>query len=342
MSRIHYGVYTPRDNDEALALERECPQGTSFRMSFRRPAFHRRAENYERWRIFTARDGERLVGLTAAAIKDVVIRGSDTRAGFFFDARVHPEVRRKGIGRRLAQAAYDWSMGEASFAYTYTLAENRVAARLVRLFGGVDVGGYAYLVYPCHRKREPGCAPRPATFEEVHAALMAHPPPFDLYSNPRCEPGRGGYLASWIADRKGEKAGCSIWSNEQILAEVIERVPLAVRLAGSVSGLPFVRSYPWPAFPRPGRVIRSWYLFDFFATDRDLARGLMRHVANQAREQGIEFCYLAHDPREPWVDALRSDVPRLFSPVIPYRMLMRSRSGGPPDLDRIYVDVRDL
>jgi GNAT superfamily N-acetyltransferase len=336
------GVYSPEESEEALALERACAQGTSFTVSFRRTTFHRRAENFASWRIFTAREAGRLLGVEAVAIKEVELLGEPTRASFFFDLRVHPEARGRGIGRRLGAAAHEWGMEQASFAYTYTLAENRVAAHLAAEFGGRQVGGYRYLVYPVYGRRPAGPAAIKAAFEEVHAAMLAASPRFDLYANPRCEAGHGGYVGSWIMRRGSAAAGCSAWSNRGILGEVVESVPPSLRLVARLA-----RTWPlcrlsWPRFPRPGEELRSWYLFDFFGTDPILARDLMRAVAAEALERDIDFCYLPHDPRDAWLTAVRADIPRLFAPLIPYRMLAKSSGSRVPRLNRIYVDVRDL
>jgi GNAT superfamily N-acetyltransferase len=336
------GVYSPEESEEALALERACVQGTSFAVSFRRTTFHRRAENFAAWRIVTAREVGRLLGVAAVAIKEIELLGESTRASFFFDLRVHPEARGRGIGRRLATAAHEWGMEHASFAYTYTLADNRVAAHLAAAFGGQPVGGYRYLVYPVYARRPAELAVSKAAFEEVHAAMLAASPRFDLYTNPRCEAGSGGYVGSWIMRRGSGAAGCSAWSNRGILGEVVESMPSSLRLVARLT-----RHWPlcrlsWPHFPSPGEELRSWYLFDFFGTDPMLARDLMRAVAAEALDCGIDFCYLPHDPRDAWLTAVRSDIPRLFAPLIPYRMLAKSAGNRVAKLNRIYVDVRDL
>ncbi len=336
------GTYRPEESDEALALERRCTQGTSYRLSFWRPTFHRRAEAYPEWRIVTARLEGSLVGLVAGAIKPVELRGEPMPAAFFFDLRVHPAFRGRGVARRLTAEIRAWASARADLAYTYAMADNGPAAGLVRLFGGVDVGGYAYLVYPTYRRwpASPGLAA--ASFEEVHRAMKRACGPFDLYARPEWRPGESGYAGSWMVRRGDDLAGCSAWSHQEVLAEVVESVPWGVQVADRVTrSWPF-RLAPWPHLPRPGERLRSWYLFDCFATDAALARTLMRQVTRQAREQGLDYCYVIHGPRNHWIRALRADVPRLFAPMLPYRLWadLPLHLSGP--LDRLYVDVRDL
>jgi GNAT superfamily N-acetyltransferase len=339
---LKIGVYSKNDSEEAIALERRCVQGTSLAVSFRRSSFHRRAENFPLWKIFTARRAGRLLGVAAAAIKDVVLLGEPTEASFYFDLRVHPEARGLGIGRRLLAAAHDWGIARASFAYTYTIADNRVAAHLAHSFGGRRVGGYRYLVYPAYRRRRARAVAAAASFDEVHAAMMATSGGFDLYSNPHCGAGSGGYVRSWIMRARGAVAGCSAWSNRGILAEVVESLPPTLLLAATLIRQWPLRLHSWPHIPGRGEELRSWYLFDFFSTEPTLARDLMRAVAGDALERGIDFCYLTHSAREAWLPVVRSDIPRLFAPNIPYHLLAKSRTNGVPDLDRIYIDVRDL
>ena len=336
------GRYRPEESGDALALERLCPQGTSYRLSFRRPTFHRRAETYDEWRIVTARLEGSLVGLVAGAIKPVELWGEAMRAAFFFDLRVHPAVRGRGVARRLIAEIRAWARARAGLAYTYAMADNRSAAALVRLFGGVDVGGYAYLVYPTYRRWPASPAVAAATFEEVHGAMKQASGPFDLYAQPEWRPGDGGYAGSWLVGRGEGLAGCSVWSHREVLAEVVESAPLGVRLADRLTRAWPLRLAPWPHLPRPGERLRSWYLFDFFATQAALARMLMRHVTAQARERGIDYLYVVHGPRDDWIHALRADVPRLFAPILPYRLWADLPPHLSRPLDRLYVDVRDL
>ncbi|UCF19276.1 MAG: GNAT family N-acetyltransferase [Gemmatimonadota bacterium] len=341
-SELVIADYEPDDNAAALELDRKCLQGEAYRLSFRRSTFDRRARNYRDWRILVARLSDQVVGTLGMALKDVTLDGKSTSAGFLFDLRVHPEYRRKGIAQRLAAKALDWAFARAPVVYIYVVADNRITQHIASLLGGSDAGTYAYLVYPTYRTGRARTEAHTATFNEIHEAYLAHSTPFQLYSNPQCRPGRGGYVGSWIIGGGTAEAGCSAWSNRGILAEVVERIPVPIRLARrTISAWP-LRKRPWPHLPEKGEELRSWYIFDFFATSTMAARELMRSVETEAVANEIDYCYVIHQPQDAWVNALRSDSPRFLSPTITYRRLARMADGSPVRLKRVYVDIRDL
>ena len=342
LNDITIETYTESDNDEALDLERKCIQGSSYQMWFKRAAFHRRAENLPDWEILTARLSGKLVGLVSTAIKEVTLNGKNHKAAFFFDLRVHPDVRGFGVGKLLSQEAIKRVTPHVSFAYTYCIADTSIADYMTKVSGAQRYGGYAYLVYPVYRHKRTTLPLQKVDFEEVHRYMLSVSPPFDFYAYPDCRPDKGGYEASWMIRSGNEVAGCSAWNNREILAEVIESVPGSIQLAEKVSKTWPFRLLPWPAFPEAGNELRSWYLFDFFVTTPRLARELMRHIARQAIQHGIDYCYIPHYPHENWVKAIRADVPRLFSPRINYHLMIKSLDTEIPELNRIYVDIRDI
>ncbi len=333
--------YRPEESDEALALERACAQGTRYRLSFRRDSFHRRAENFAVHRLFTARAEGRLVGVVAVAVKQAELWGSPVRAAFGFDLRVHPSFRHRGLGRRLFRWALDWGMEHADLAYTYAVAGNRPALEIATSQGGI-AGGYAYLVYPVHRKLATGRPLAPAGLAEVHAEMRRVEGPFDFYCDPLLEGRMPGHVASWLCGRGLSRAGCSAWSNRGILGEVVESLPLSLRLLGRALEAPPLRRLHLPRIPRPGEELRSWYLFDFFSTDEGVARDLVRGVAGEALDRGIEWLYLPFGLDDPRLGSLRADVPRLFAPTVGYRLVVHRPGGMPEPIERLYVDVRDL
>lgn len=337
------GIYTQKDNEEALALDQKCVQGDSFRMSFNRSTFHRRAENFSDWNIFTARVGGQLAGTVGAAVKDVVLFGSSQKATFFFDLRVDPEYRERGIGNLLTKKALQWSQERTSLIYTYALAENRLLSHMAKQFGGIDAGGYSYLVCPVYREKSTNHSISTTSFEEVHQAMLEASPGFDFYSYPDIKNGKSGWVDSWMIRNGTDIAGCSAWNNRGILGEVIESVPLPFKIAKSLLETWPLNRFPVPRIPAEGEELHSWYLFDFFATDPLLARDLMRHVSKAALNHGIDYCYIPHNPGQKWIKAVRSDFPRMFSPIIPYRLLIRYKTASKQvKINRVYVDIRDL
>jgi GNAT superfamily N-acetyltransferase len=334
--------YTPADDEEALDLDRRCAQGGVFRLSFERTTFRRRAENFREWRILTARLDGVLVGTIGAALKDVTLLGEQTRAAFIFDLRVHPPFRRMGIAKRLSEEILGWAFLNARVAYTYVVADNRITRHLAAVLGATLVADYEYLVYPTFRPESATSAVESATFEDVHEGFLGTASSLDFYANPECHRGGGGYVDSWFARRDGDVAGCSCWSNRGILGEVVERIPLSLRIAGQLLRAWPISRHRWPHVPRPGEELRSWYVFDFFASNAQLACEVMRRVESEAVRQGIDYCYIIHQPGAAWLSAVRADVPRLFAPTIRYRLLARTAEGPLPEFDRIYVDIRDL
>jgi GNAT superfamily N-acetyltransferase len=340
--RFELGLYAPDQSAEAVALEQACPQGKSYRLSFRRGSFHRRAENFSSYRLVTARSGGRLIGIGGAAIKEVELFSVRTQAAFFFDLRVHPAWRRRGVGRAIGEALKEWSRPQAELAYLYLVADNRAMARLGLETGGRVLGSYRYLVFPTYRRRPGSPRVRAIDAREWHQEVKRGGS-FDLYADPFSEGKADGVVGSWLAETGTGRAGCTAWSNREILAEVIEAVPLSVRAARAAT-----RSWPlstlrWPKLPAKGEELRSWYLFDFFATDGAAAVELMRSVTAEAIARGIDWCYLIHAPGASWLPAVRAEVPRAFAPVVPYVLgSVYSRPDRIERIDRLYVDIRDV
>lgn len=343
---LEIGRYSPADETELLELERLCPQGTRLRLGFRRPTFRRRAESFDDWAIFTGRVDGRLIAVSAAATKPALLFGAPAKAAFGFDLRVHPAFRGRGIGERMTRAGAEWSARRADLVYSWIATGNGASRTVLDRIRARPGARYRYLVCPTYRARPPELPVRPADPGEVHETHVRTAGPFDLYTDPGVDRGTEGHVGSWVAEHGGMAAGCSAWDNSHVLAEVVERLPRPLRLAGAA-----IRSWPFdrprlPHIPEPGTPLRSWYLHDFFARDPRAARSLIRHVALEARAAGIDFLHLVHlpDQADP-VRAVRADYPRFLAPVLHYEMLTapeEGRSGDGPRVRTAYVDIRDL
>jgi GNAT superfamily N-acetyltransferase len=339
MSDVVLEPYQPELSQACLALEQACPQGEAFRLSFRRRAFHLRAQNFSEWAILVAREGDRVLGTAAVAGKIVSWFGKRAPAAFFFDLRVHPEARRRGVARRLTREVLDWAQARGTqLHYLYCVQDNRAMRNLASLFGAEAAGGYRYLVWPAYRPLAVETPAQEATAAEVHEACVAASGPFDFY----CNPLEGGALQGHVISLLGEEAGCSLWSNAGILEEVVEATPWVYGALRRLLGAWPLCARPWPHIPHPGEALRSWYVFDFFAARPAAARQLMRQVNNLALARGIDFCYLICTHAPAWLSALREEVPRWFPPLLPYCLLVKPAIRQRMAPLKIYVDIRDL
>jgi hypothetical protein len=96
---------TPADNAALLALDRRCVVAGVAPVAFERsPDFFARSRPYRCWRVFVAEGETGLMGVGAMALKGVLIGGALVQAGYFFDLRVAPEVRRMGVAGGVGDA----------------------------------------------------------------------------------------------------------------------------------------------------------------------------------------------------------------------------------------------
>lgn len=335
--------YLPQDNSAALALEARCEQGSKFSLSFWRPYFHRRAEGFAEWRMLTAWKGDELVAIGGGAIKPVNWSGKQVNALYLFDFRVDPGERRSGIARTLALALEEWAQPRAEIGYAYAVGDNEAIAKMAeRWLGAASSPACAYLAYPTYKaETQPGGIEAAAPLEN-HARYVERMGDFGLYGNPTEAFCSDALIGSWRCSRSGE-AGCSVWSNADILSEVVAGLPLSLRIAGSVLGSPLLKRFALPHVPRIGERLRSWYLFDFHADNFESARQLIDSIAVRARFAGIDYCYIIHSRRQQdMIAQLRRSFPAAFAPIIPFSVLAKTLARAPLPIDTPYIDIRDM
>jgi GNAT superfamily N-acetyltransferase len=341
---LRIGIYEPADSDEALDLEARSPQGRAFRLRFERAYFHRRAENFDTWRMVTARREGELVGIAGGALKPALRDGRSTTAAYVFDVRVAPEERRGRIAQRLIQELALWARQTAEFSYGFLAGDNVASSRLAtEIFGTGTAPACRYLVYPILRGTRAAGEAKEAPAPDIHQRFLNNRGPFDLYCDPHLAFAAEGYVGSWIASQDGGTASCSAWSNEKTMAEIVDRVPPSLTAAGTLLRHWPLKLLPLPPIPQPGDRVRSWYLFDFDASDGASAARLMKSVAVAARSRGIDYCYIIHRGDEPWIEDLRRRVPRLFAPIVPYSIISQMLDDGSPIFFKSpYIDIRDV
>lgn len=337
MSEIMIFPYSGRDDPAALRLEEKCIQGTSLQLKFRRPNFRARSELYENYRIYCGRRGEELVGIVAGALKEVKLHGRDIRALYVYDLRVHPEHRKTGTGKKLANFLIDDLGRDADCVYTLINGENEKALNLARrYFDPRVIIPLTYALIPVHKKRKEKSPWNFSDAAEIHNAYLRHNPGLEFLPAFNREK-LAGYVASLMLESPG-RAGCSVWTNENILAEQVVRIPSSLRILGAASRL-LSRWVKLPHIPAPDEIIQSWFLFDLFAEDTQSLARLLAAVSNRAHENGRTYLYILLRKNDPLIRQLRRSGLRHFS--FPYLFLAKGKLL-PAETDLIHIDIRDL
>lgn len=335
MDRIDIVPYVAADSPDAIALEAGLDQGEAIALRFRRPTFHARSSVYEEPVILCAKSDGRLVGIAAGALKTVVLNGELKRAVYGYDLRVDPAFRRGGTAQRLGTAVIE-SLGGGDCRYSLVAGQNRLAVRFTqRAFGAACTIPLVYLIMPVmrNRRRRPmSVDPGP---EAIHAEFLRHSGPLDMVP-----PFRADLLAGHVCSVRleGGSAGCSVWTNESLLAEEVVRLPRYLQLLGLLAR-PFANTHLLPRMPRQGEVVRSWFLHDLFARGVQETRALLTEVNARALESGRDFVYVLMQEGDPAIRGVREAGYRFLT--LPY-VFVAGGTNVPAPGSRIYLDVRDI
>ncbi|MCL4476494.1 MAG: GNAT family N-acetyltransferase [Nitrospirae bacterium] len=338
MADITIVPYCPDDDRAAIELEEQCPQGGHLSIRFLRPTFRARSEVYEDFSILCAKVAGEVVGTIARADKSVKLHGETIRASYIYDLRVHPAHRKYGTAKRLVDAVLEDVKSSADCIYSFVAGYNENALRFARrCLGTRTVVPLTYAVIPVYRSFKAKGGFRASTAREVHElylklnADMQFVPPF-------YEKGLLGHVASLTLDRV-QMGGCSIWTNENLLTERVAKIPIVFRLVRVLTRLcsPFQKL---PFIPGPGEIVKSWILFDLYASDVRSVRGILEAVNNMALERGRTFLYILLQPNDKLLKFVMSVGFRVFT--FPYFFLAKGRVSPMLAEERIYIDVRDL
>jgi len=327
--------YNKNDNLAALELESLCPQGKSIQIKFNRPSFHLRSEVYDNYKIFCAKYGNRLIGILAGAEKFIKLNNKIIRAIYLYDLRVHPDYRKSGIAKLLTIAVLNEFGNNIDCVYTFVAGKNKRALDIVqRGFGADIVVPLTYTIFPVYRKfivtkdykRSGGIEAR------------------DIFSNKKKdvnfipkfnENKMNGYLTN-ISIR--DEASTSIWSNENILAEQIVKIPMKLRALSIIqkSLNPIIKL---PEIPKKNEIIKSWFLFDLYSENDNKLKELLAVTNNLAFEQNYKYIYILLQNRDPLLASINKLGLKKFT--LPYFLLAKGKYT-PYQSDQIYIDVRDL
>ena len=326
--------YSIDDNEQALLLEKQCIQGKSMALSFRRPYFHARSEVYKNYKIFSAKIENKMVGLFTAAEKFVTLNGNKIRTIYFYDCRIHPEFRHQGIAKYLNNALVEAFGTDVDCYYTLIAGQNKRALKLaIKGFRAGVVISMTYLIFPVYKKLKVTSQYEIAGSAEINKNFMNQNgkmefvPEFDTK-----------LLAGYVTGFKNEDSGCSIWTNENLLSEHVERIPFHFQIIRNLSSL-FRPLVCLPIIPRKHETIKSWFLFDLYLKNRQSARQLLSQANNIALSKGKTFLYILMQNDDPNLLLLKKAGLRFFT--LPYYFLAQG-SIIPQETNKLFIDIRDI
>ena len=335
MGNIVLSPYNLNDSEELLKLEQLCPQGTNFSLRFVRPTFHACSEVYEDYKIITAKVDGKLVGVTAASKKNILMRDRIIKAIYGYDLRVHPNFRKYGTARILTKNIIEMFGDEIDCLYSFVSGENERALNFVKRNFGARVSiPLTYLIIPVFRKlrqKEDFEFSNPTDITNNY--LIQNP---NLVFISRCDE---KYLLGHVNSIKmNNGAGCSIWTNKNLISEQVDNIPLSYDMMRFVFNniRPFLKL---PVIPHKSQIIKSWFLYDLYAKDIDGLKNILAVVNNLAFSKGRDFVYILLQNDNPLISLIKKLRLILFSQ--PYWFIAKG-NFFPQESERIYIDIRDL
>lgn len=336
MHDIKIVPYSPEYSEAAVRVEEQCAQGEALVLKYKRPTFHARSEVYEKYTILCAKKDDKIIGTVAWAEKDVKLHGEDIHAAYLYDLRVSPEYRSMGTNQRLLDSMME-NVSQFDCRYYYMTGENTRA--MIRL--GMSKCHMkhkiplTYMVLPVYKKFKTRLIYNYTSAAEVHSKFIAsqkHPELLPAFDTSRLL----GYKFSLMAENC--LTGCSIWTNENIMAEQVVSVPSDYRMIEKLS-LPLKPFIKTPYIPKPDETIRSWFIFDLFANDMGDTESFIKTVNNIAYDNGRQYIYILLQNDNPVLSRIKKSWFGIYS--FSYFFVV----GGnrlPAPTDNIYVDIRDL
>jgi GNAT superfamily N-acetyltransferase len=348
-------IATPADNDALRELERACPQGSKLRISSERDDYFVRSRLYGNDHTLVAVDKahDRIFGVIAASMKEVLIGGTPTKAAIFNDLRIHPDYRRSVLARHMLGAwiAMERWAGENGARAVYGLmkADNENMLGIQRKKSGyLIVGGMAVLNRPVFRRARRGTPPEQVPAGDHGVAEMVWREyggrdfvPVALRDRcPTPEMDATGLFQTWRLSSGDSRASIGVYRASKLLRTRVITIPWYYRVAGPVFRAinPVV---PLPRIPRPGGTIAYTFVYNHLAEGprgMNLWRELLGHANNVALADGADLLTAAFDPSDRFLPAFaRGSLNR-----IDYRLGMRWLSGDPPPVRACFVDPRDM
>lgn len=169
------------DNEALVELDRQCVMGGKIELVFdRSPDFFARSRAYDNFRMCVAEHDGTIIGVGGVTFKTLRVHGVSDRWAYFYDLRVSPAHRRRGVARliadSLAEAVRDAGV---SRAYSWVVEGNTASHSFVRERGSRPVAVCVFaLLSDCAYTEPAGFESMTEHREEVVSLLEATYQPY--------------------------------------------------------------------------------------------------------------------------------------------------------------------
>jgi hypothetical protein len=339
---------TPSDNDALLRLEAESPQGTGISILIDRDDYFYRSRMHAEARILLATEDDRIVGIMAYALKDVLLDGARDRAVYFYDLRGDATYRRsmkRGL-LRLWQAVHEEVKASgAAFLYGHVKCDNYDSLNVVTRLGAKEAASFDILTLPSLRGRAVPLddhldvlGEEVARIDRAVGQRSLKPTHFAAAYERGAEL---GYLKGiYRLEREGSSAQVSAWDLSRIYRGRVLHMPLSLRSLGWFLN-PLATVLPVPRVPVVGQHIAYLQLFDPVCDGprgHSLLKELISQIRRNAHAEGIDILTLfvyRDDPLARLPKFCPQTVLHYHTMVFPLR---RDELPSRP----LYLDIRDI
>lgn len=312
---------------------------------------------YDNWAVYLAEENGSVIGSISTCLKKVRLGDAYVEVGYFFDLRVHPDHRRRGIAVDLIQAAGEHVLkAGAQYAYTYVLGSNQPALTLVSKLNMFTAASFRVFLLSTLNEGS-GKQVQTRSFKQKKtgdASINAktcfrnydfYPRDNFLRSLPGSEPAASSSFQQPFCGYFHLPAAPSVqgglWDSSVLSTKVVARVPLTLRAAAA---MPFIarKLTGLPRVPPRGKPLNIFHLFDVVWDEDNPGRvlNLITGIRARAGTAGgqVVICHL--DTGDPLCDLMKNQAFYFIEGTL----LLRTPISGekPPSISRAYFDVRDF
>jgi len=338
---------TQADNDALLHLEASSPQGTGLRILIDRDTYFYRPSLFDHGHVMIAEENEKVVGIMAFAVKDMLVAGEPIKAAYIYDFRGEAGYRRsmkRGLYRLWKEVEARILDAGSAFLYGHIKADNDDSMRIALKMNAEPAGDYEILTLPSPQRTASLPGVRRIDWTEGIERIDRLIGPRDMRPL-RLEDAyrRGeelGYLRGvYRMEHSRSSAQISVWDTSSIYRGRVIRMP------GSLKALrllvnPLGKVLPLPHIPGEQEKLTYWHLFDPLCEGPN-GKLLLKRIVNQIRfeaaREKIGILTLFYDKEDPF-----ARIPR-FVPCtrLTYRTIVKRYSGDLPK-PPLHIDIRDI